>query len=156
MQEADFKMRLAVRGEADVLSELASRSKAYWPYDPEYLQLCRSVTHVTEEDIQKWPFIVATQKTSICGFSAACEVKGERMLDHLWIDPSYIGKGLGRLLFLEGVARAKGLGWSSFTIASDPYAEAFYVKMGAKRIGEKESKLKKGFFLPLLELKFSH
>jgi GNAT superfamily N-acetyltransferase len=112
------------------------------------------VTHVTAEDVKKWPFVVATENETLCGFSAVCEVKGEKMLDHLWIDPPYIGKGLGRVLFLEGVARAKELGWTGFTIASDPYAEAFYKKMGAIRIGERESKIKKGFYLPLLEFNF--
>jgi predicted N-acetyltransferase YhbS len=77
------------------------------------------------------------------------------MFDHLWIDPPYIGQGLGRILFREGVAKAKGLGWTGFTIAADPYAEEFYKKMGAKRIGERESKLKKGFMLPLLEFNFT-
>ena len=150
----DFVLRTAFKHEAMQLSDLASRSKAYWPYDKEYLELCRRVTHVTQEDILKWPFIVATQKDSLCGFAAVCEIKGEKMLDHLWIDPPFIGKGLGRVLFAEGVARAKELGWSSFTIASDPYAEEFYKKIGARRIGQRESKIKKGFFLPLLEFNF--
>jgi hypothetical protein len=52
---------------------------------------------------------------------------------------------------MEGVASAKEIGWTRFTIASDPYAVGFYLKMGARRIGERESKIKKGFSLPLLE-----
>lgn len=145
---------MAEMHEANSLSELASRSKAHWPYDEEYLRLCRSVTHVTADDIQKWPFIVAIKQDNLCGFSAVCEVQGEKMLDHLWIDPPYIGAGLGRTLFWEAVERARKLGWLSFTIASDPYAELFYRKMGAQQIGERESKVKKGFFLPLLEFRF--
>jgi N-acetylglutamate synthase-like GNAT family acetyltransferase len=150
-----FQIRIAEIHEANSLSELASRSKSYWPYDEEYLQQCRSVTHVTADDIQKWPFIVAIKQGNLCGFSAVCEIEGEKMLDHLWVDPPYIGSGLGRTLFGEAVNRAKKLGWSSFTIASDPYAEPFYKKMGAKRIGKRESKIKRGFFLPLLEFRFS-
>jgi GNAT superfamily N-acetyltransferase len=145
------QIRLAIAGEAHLLSELASRAKAYWPYDEEYLRLCRSVVHVTPEDIQRWPFKVAVEGESLCGFVAVCAVEGERMLDHLWIDPPYIGRGLGRILFMEGVASAREMGWTRFTIASDPYAEGFYLKMGAKRIGERESKIKKSLFLPLLE-----
>ncbi len=155
MGAQQVQIRIAEVHEANALSELASRSKSYWPYDEEYLRQCRSVPHVTGEDIQKWPFIVAVAQGKLCGFSAVCEIKGEKMLDHLWIDPLYIGSGLGRTLFLEAVDNAKKLGWSSFTIASDPYAEPFYKKMGAKRIGERESKIKKGFFLPLLEFRFS-
>ena len=146
-----YQIRFAIEGETHLLSELASRAKSYWPYDEEYLRLCRSVVHVTPEDIRRWPFKVAAEGETRCGFLAMCEVQGEKMLDHLWIDPRYIGKGLGRILFMEGVASAKEMGWTSFTIASDPYAEGFYLKVGARRIGERESKIKKGFFLPLLK-----
>lgn len=149
-----MEIRRANPNEAYELSDLAGRSKSYWPYDEDYLRLCRSVTHVTKEDIKKWPFIVAVERNQIQGFAAVCEVNEERMLDHLWIDPECIGKGLGSLLFEEGVSAAKELGWSSFTIASDPYAENFYIKMGAARIGERESKIKKGFYLPLLKFDF--
>lgn len=149
-----FTVRLAHESEAHLLNELANRSKAYWPYDADYLDLVRSIVHVTSDDIRAWPFSVAVENKRICGFSAVCESGGERMLDHLWIEPTHIKKGFGQALFIEGVKSAKELGWSMFTIASDPYAENFYIKMGANRIGEKESKVKKGFFMPLLEYRF--
>jgi len=154
MNLSEIKLRLAADDEAKLLSDLAGRSKSYWPYDEDYLKVCRSVTHVTAQDIQRWPFTVAACDRVIYGFSAPCEVNGENMLDHLWIEPCMIGRGLGRRLFSEAVRHAKALRWPSFTIASDPYAEHFYLKMGARRIGERESKIKKGFFLPLLEYRF--
>ena len=98
----------------------------------------------------EWPFQVAVDGGVICGFSAVALVKGERMLDHLWLEPSHIGRGLGRALFNLSVQDARAMGWDSFTIAADPYAEKFYLKMGAVRIGERESKIRKGFLLPLL------
>jgi GNAT superfamily N-acetyltransferase len=70
--------------------------------------LSRSV-YVTAEDVGTWPFVVVAREGQICGFSAVCEVKGEKMLDHLWVDPPDIGKGLGRLLFLESIRNAKTL-----------------------------------------------
>lgn len=150
-----IQLRRAAENEAEFLTELASRSKSYWPYDDDYLRGCREVTQVTPDDIRLWPFIVAIEKDTIIGFAAVCEVKSENMLDHLWIDPEYVRKGVGRILFAESVKSAKNLCWSHFTIAADPYAEAFYLKMGAVRIGERESKIKKGFFLPLLEYHLS-
>lgn len=148
---SQVQIRFAREDEAELLSDLASRSKAHWPYDKDYLELCRSVTHVVAADVREWPFIVATDGTRVCGFAAACPVQGEYMLDHLWLEPEFIGKGLGRLLFAEAARTARAMGWTKFLIAADPYAEAFYLKMGAKRIGERESKIKRGFFLPLLE-----
>lgn len=150
-QISDINIRNALQEEALYLSELASRSKSYWPYDKDYLQMCRSVTHVTPEDIHSWPFRVAEAQGRILGFAAVCPVKSEYMLDHLWIEPEYIGQGVGILLYLDAIVQAKAMGWTKFTIAADPFAEKFYKKMGAKRIGERESKIKPGFFLPLLE-----
>jgi len=150
----EFKLRPALEGEAKLLSDLAARSKAHWPYDPSYLSLVRSVIHITPEEIVKWPVIVGVQGTEICGFSAVATIQGANMLDHLWIDPKFIGKGLGRALFHESVRKAQDLGWKSFQVASDPHAEEFYLKMGAIRIGEKESKIKPGLMLPLLEFDF--
>lgn len=144
-------IRDAMISEALELSDLASRSKAHWPYDKEYLDLCRSVTHVAEDDIRSWHFRVAEINKKIFGFAAVCSVKEEYMLDHLWIEPEVIGSGIGKALFQDAVTCAKRMGWTKFTIAADPYAEKFYIKMGAKRIGERESKIRPGFFLPLLE-----
>jgi len=151
LEPTDFIIRNATASEATLLSDLASRSKAHWPYDKEYLRLCQSVTHVTEDDLRCWPFRVAEFQNKVLGFAAVCPVKGEYMLDHLWIEPEWIGKNVGQALYQDAVRQAKKMGWTRFTIAADPYAEKFYLKMGAKRIGERESKVKPGFFLPLLE-----
>ena len=153
-QLRDFEIRSAKFDEAEALTLLADRSKSYWPYDPEYLRLCRTVTQLTAEDIRQWPVLVAVNNRKIVGFAALCEVNRENMLDHLWIEPAYIGKGVGRALFFDIVEKARELGWEDFKIASDPYAEKFYLKLGAERIGEKESKVRKGFFLPLLRFYF--
>jgi GNAT superfamily N-acetyltransferase len=148
-----IELRPAFETESPYLSDLASRSKSHWPYDEDYLSQVRGMTHITAEYIRGWPVVVASEGDEILGFAAVRELKGENMLDQLWIEPKFIGKGFGRLLFFEAVKKAKALGWTKFTIASDPYAEAFYIKMGAIRTGERESKIKKGFFLPLLEYK---
>lgn len=153
-QGAVFTIRSAQQGEAHVLNELANRSKAYWPHESEYLKHCRAITHVTEQDIRGGLFIVATVGVDVAGFAAIGTVKGCRMLNHLWIGPQFIGFGLGTRLFDSVVALARDLNWTGFRIASDPYAEGFYLKRGAVRVGEWPSKIKPGLFLPLLDYKF--
>lgn len=150
-----FELRAAFEHEAKQLSDLASRSKAYWPYDESYLEVVRLTVHITSEDILKWPVVVASKENELCGFTTVATISEINMLDHLWIDPKFIGQGLGRKLFQESVNNARSLGWSKFLIASDPYAEPFYLKMGAVRVGERESKIKQGFFMPLLEYSFA-
>ena len=102
-----FEIRFAEPNEAHELSELASRSKSYWPYEKSYLDLSRAATHVTANDIKDWPFIVIIEAERILGFAAVSLVQGVQMLDHLWIEPEFIGKGLGRILFERIVDEAK-------------------------------------------------
>lgn len=40
----NFALRLAKEDEANQLSDLASRSKAHWPYDEDYLRQCAELT----------------------------------------------------------------------------------------------------------------
>lgn len=145
------RLRSAKIDENLILTKIAARSKAHWPYDQDYLDLCNQVTNVTPDDIREWPFTVAELNGEIVGFSGVAPVKEDFMLDHLWIEPKFIGQRLGKLLFEKAVQDARAMGWTKFLIASDPYAEKFYLKQGARRIGERESKVRPGFFLPLLE-----
>ncbi|KAM3512143.1 hypothetical protein MY11210_004207 [Beauveria gryllotalpidicola] len=57
-------------------------------------------------------------------------------LSYLWIRPSQIRQGLGRLLWEHAVRRAAALGMARLSLDADPHAEAFYVKMGADRCEE--------------------
>lgn len=57
-------------------------------------------------------------------------------LAHLWITPPYIGRGLGRVLVEHAATTARALGADALLIDSDPNAEAFYLRMGAERVGE--------------------
>jgi GNAT superfamily N-acetyltransferase len=65
-------------------------------------------------------------------------------LDHLWVLPAWIGTGLGRTLFEHAVRRAQELGAMTVTIESDPNAEGFYRRMGARRTGENVYELEGG------------
>ncbi len=63
-------------------------------------------------------------------------VGGGLELEHLWVLPAWIGTGLGRTLFEHAMRRAAELGASLVRIESDPNAEGFYRRMGARRVGE--------------------
>ena len=57
-------------------------------------------------------------------------------LDHLWIAPHAMGRGIGRALFEHAVEQARRLGHQTLKIEADPNAEGFYTRMGARRVGE--------------------
>jgi Acetyltransferase (GNAT) family. len=56
-------------------------------------------------------------------------------LDHLWIVPGAMRRGIGRGLFEHAVSQARQLGFDSIKIEADPNAEGFYKRMGARRVG---------------------
>jgi len=146
-----FTIRRAESKEAKFLSGLALRSKAFWPYPYDYLIKCIDALALSEQDITEWPVYVAENRIEVVGFFALKLVSNEERLDHLFIDPRFIGKGVGRFLFLKSVQEAKNIGWQKFRIAADPYALDFYLKMGAVRVGEIQSLIKPDLFLPHLE-----
>lgn len=77
----------------------------------------------------------------------------ERKLDTLFIDPNYIGKGLGRTIWDHLLNKTKELGINEFTLDSEPNAEGFYLKMGAKNIGSTPSSVFPDRHLPLMKVK---
>jgi GNAT superfamily N-acetyltransferase len=138
--------------ETDELNQLAFRSKAHWPYPSKYLEDCKETIRMTKEYVQNSHVMVLKQKVKV-GFYSFCMEAGKPLLDNLWVDPPFIGKGFGKKLFDAAVTYAKNSGWEEFKIISDPEALGFYLKMGAERVGEIESKYMKGLMLPVLRMR---
>jgi hypothetical protein len=59
---------------------------------------------------------------------------------------------VGRTLLREAVTQARARGALIVEIQADPHAEAFYVRAGARRIGERASGSIPGRLLPMLEI----
>jgi ribosomal protein S18 acetylase RimI-like enzyme len=54
---------------------------------------------------------------------------------HLWVMPEMMGRGIGRSLFCHAVERSILSGVRELEIESDPNAEGFYQRLGARRVG---------------------
>jgi GNAT superfamily N-acetyltransferase len=57
-------------------------------------------------------------------------------LDYLWVEPESMGRGLGRALLSHALETARTHGAARLAIDSDPHAEEFYRRMGARCVGE--------------------
>jgi len=55
-------------------------------------------------------------------------------LEHLWITPEHQGRGLGRALAEQVLGDTARRGISAVELESDPDAELFYARLGARRI----------------------
>ena len=120
--------------DAAVLTEIAFAAKRHWGYPEHWIQIWRDILTVTPELVAANPTFSAMEDGRIVGFSSLT-LEPRPDLTHLWILPRAMGRGFGRVLFERIVEQAKALGLAAFEIEADPNAEAFYLHMGAKRVG---------------------
>lgn len=102
--------------------------------------------------VRTHPVFCAVRDGTVVAFYALSRCGDGFELEHLWVDPDHIGSGIGRMLVRHAVETVRATGGRVLTIASDPNAEQFYVRLGARRVGEVASK-PDGRRLPLLEVR---
>lgn len=96
----------------------------------------RTIT-ITAQDIQAHLVLVHETDGVVDGVGMLLLRGGDDAeLEHLWIDPPAIGRGIGRRLFLAFAEAARRRGAARIVLNSDPYAEGFYRRLGAVRIGD--------------------
>ena len=137
------------------MSDLALRSKAYWGYDQRFLAACRAELTVHAVDVDRLRVTVAEESGRVAGFYGLGGGPPEGELSFLFVEPDRIGTGLGRMLWEHCLVTAARVGLSRIRIESDPFAEGFYLAMGAVRVGEVSSGSIPGRELPLLTFDMS-
>ncbi len=146
-------IRKALPHENEQLSALAIRSKAHWGYSEEFLRDCIDELSYTSEQIlnsDNWFYVVCLQD-QLQAFYQLVKIKEDVLeLEALFVDPAFVGQGLGKVLFEHAVQLATRMGYSKIDIQSDPNATEFYFKMGCVQVGELESQSIPGRFLPLM------
>lgn len=147
-----LRIRPARADEADLLTDLSLRSKAFWGYDAGFLARCRAVMTVKARNIESHPHYVAELDGRIAGFYGFEPETAGIGLDYLFVETDLVGRGVGSALWRHAVDTARGLGHRALIVVSDPNAEGFYLKMGCRHIGTRPSELEAGRQLPLLRL----
>jgi N-acetylglutamate synthase-like GNAT family acetyltransferase len=130
------EIRRATPDESDALTALAHAAKQHWKYPQAWIDSRKSDLTLTPEFITNHEVFVALADDTIVGCCALVISEGLAELEHMWIEPEQMGKGVGRALFEYVTRRALDLGYSELALSADPNAEGFYERMGAKRIGE--------------------
>ena len=145
-------IRKADPREAELISELAIRSKAYWGYPDEFMQACREELTVTAEDLANddLHFFVADQDSKLLGYHAIEKCADtEYELYGMFVEPDHIGTGVGKALMEHAKTEVEALGGKTLVIQGDPNAEKFYRAAGGKPAGMRESESIPGRYLPL-------
>ncbi|MFB0828508.1 GNAT family N-acetyltransferase [Brevibacillus laterosporus] len=143
-------LREALVSEAEELSQLALDSKATWDYDEAFILACKEDLTINQAYIEKNHVYVLEKEGRVIGFFSFVR-KELDSLDFLYMHRDYKGQGYGSILWSFVKEKAIELGIDKFTIDSDPHAKGFYLKMGARQIGEIPSTVWKDRVLPLLQ-----
>jgi GNAT superfamily N-acetyltransferase len=121
--------------DAETLTEIAHAAKRYWGYPEKWIAAWRHVLSMQPEFVAANISYCAVEEDRIVGFYILTQEEDGIHLDHLWILPVAMGRGIGRALFEHAVLETRKLGFDSINIEADPNAEGFYKRMGAIRVG---------------------
>jgi GNAT superfamily N-acetyltransferase len=126
----------ARRDDAEALTRVSFAAKRHWGYPESWIERWQESLTITPDFIHHNEVYAAVVEEGVIGFYALSGEGSEMELEHLWVLPEFIGTGVGRALFDHAVRRAAASGAEVLGIESDPNAEGFYLRMGARRVGE--------------------
>jgi GNAT superfamily N-acetyltransferase len=123
------RVRPVVQADHERLRELTFESKAHWGYDRDFVR--RWAEGLRFESAQeRW---VAEVDGEIVAWAALIPpADGVAVLDDLWVDPAWMGHGLGGRLFRHAADRARELGAGRLEWGAEPNAVGFYEKLGGR------------------------
>ena len=138
----------AERKDLPVLNTISVASKKHWGYPEEWIELWKDDLTISEADFTKFKIYKLVLETKIIGFCAMQESSDQYEIEHLWLLPSYIGQGFGKLLLEETLQRVVQK-QKEIIVVADPYAEAFYARRGFRTFAQHPSS-PSGRMLPVM------
>ena len=144
------RIRRAVAADAGTLTALTQASAAY---AGAYRAILDGYA-ITPAQVERDEMHVAidTDGRMLGYYSLSRDPETGAELDLLFVDDAAQGRGLGALLFAHMRQRAAALGIPRVRIVSHPPSEAFYLRMGAVRVGEQPPRGRVGWSRPVLDL----
>jgi len=129
-------IRPAQGHEAEALTAIALKAKAYWGYPADTLESWKLELTVSTQTVTSRPTFVAVIRDEIVGFYSLSPSHDAWKLEDLWVLPRFMERGIGRALMAHALETAARGGASSVTVDADPNAESFYLACGGVRCGE--------------------
>lgn len=140
-------IRRAQEAESNVLTRISFASKAFWGYPEEYFVQWAEELTLSKQYIRDNEVFVYEDGGLIKGYYSLVENGGYMeiggiglekgtWLDHFFIEPDSIGRGIGSLLFAHLRQRCRINRLSTVRILADPHSRGFYEKMDCRYQGE--------------------
>jgi ribosomal protein S18 acetylase RimI-like enzyme len=140
--------------QADEMSRIAFTAKAHWGYPIHWMEIWKpQLTFSPQYFVENEGWVAVVDESPI-GFYTVQEKDGNAWIENLWVLPEFIGKGVGKALFLHAVNLARHTGYKTLQLEADPNATGFYEKMGMHKTGERRSEVEgQPRTLPIMEMK---
>jgi GNAT superfamily N-acetyltransferase len=143
-----LRIRRANLAEAEALTDLVLRSKAYWGYDTAFMAFCRAELTVRVEAIEGGDVWVAESEGALAGLLEVVPDSGKAEIRLIFVAPERMGEGIGGALWRHAEERARVLQSDCIECDADPNAVPFYERMGMEVIGQSPSGSIPGRMLP--------
>ena len=137
---ARIRIREARPDEFARLREIAIAAKSHWGYEPALVQEWATGGDFEPESLSERLVYVAIDEVEgePVGWASLIPRGKVGWLEDLWIEPGWIGRGLGRLLFEHAGSRARELGAKRLEWEAEPNARGFYERMGAAYVRDSD------------------
>jgi len=146
-------IRPAVPEDVHALTQIALSAKRHWGYPERWMEIWTPQLTFTSEYFEENESWVAIDGDQQLGFYTLQDKNGIAWIENLWVLPPYIGKGVGRQLFLHALELARQREYTTLQLEADPNATGFYEKMGMHKIGERHSEVDgQPRILPIMEM----
>jgi GNAT superfamily N-acetyltransferase len=127
-READFER----------LREIAVDSKAHWGYERALVEEWAEGGEFEPESLGRRFVYVAEAEGAPVGWASLVPRGEVGWLEDLWVEPAWIGRGVGRMLFEHAKDRARELGAARLEWEAEPNAHGFYERMGGSYVRDSE------------------
>jgi GNAT superfamily N-acetyltransferase len=132
------RVRRARTDEGEQLRAIAIAAKGHWGYDIERVREWAAGGDFSAAGLRSKEVYVAELSGRVVGWSALIPRGEVCWLDDLWIEPEWIGRGIGSRLFRHAAERARELAALTMEWEAEPNALGFYERMGARHLRNSE------------------
>lgn len=147
-----MNIRNACAEEAQLLTDLAVRSKRAWGYSDAFMAAVMPDMIVHERYLTEEHGFVAEEDGVPLGYAIVRIDRDAAYLRDLFIEPSRFRSGIGSALFRFAAQFAQAHGARKITLYGDPNAIGFYERLGMRKVGEEPSIAGNGRVLPIMEI----
>jgi GNAT superfamily N-acetyltransferase len=134
----DVCIRPVVPEEGARLREIAIAAKSHWGYDPVRVRDWAAMGDFSPAGLRKKDFYIAAVGARVLGWAAAIDKGDVWWLDDLWIEPEWMGRGIGSRLFHHAADQGRRAGAVRMEWEAEPNALGFYERMGGRYLRDSE------------------